>query len=334
MIEDQTFLPDTSNPFPVAPDPMFAGTKKKAKKDVKQAIVSADPSGATMHEGGDPSTPDEGDIFGEQYKFKAVDNPEGDVEDYTETIPKPKGYVQTAATVGQGGLLQEATDPKQLSAADYDKLTKEASKGNKLAQQILVTGHYKAHNYPSLSQDLAKIDDPFVAALSGLPAMAENEQANANKVTQPYDFSNAEGQVNNLLGQMGSNMTMTTSPETNTYLGQLNNIVASGANNLNTSTLGLPSIMTALGAEGPAAKESEKATPYASLLAALLSHQQYETVYGGQSPASSGDPAWLQNLIASVTGTAIGGGLVSPSVAAGSVGTTPSTSATPTGSNG
>ena len=223
---------------------------------------------------------------------------------------------------------------REGSPHEYAALTKEASKGNKLAQQILVRGKFKAQDYPSLQQDLKQIEDPFVTALSGLPAMAQNMQAQSNQTTQPYDFTNAEGQVNNLLGQMGSSQRMTTSPETNTYLAGLNNIVSQGKQDLTTSTAGLPSIMQALGGLGPAAKASEQASPYASLLAALLSHQQYETVYGGQSPASTGDPAWLQQLIASVTGQAIGGGLVSPTIAAGSVGTTPSAAPTPTGSNG
>src|SRR6202451_1676615 len=172
------------------------------------------------------------DMGGKDYKFSAVSDPEGTIDNYTETAPTGDQAMKQMGMVDQGGLLQAQTDPKTMSAKQYDALTKEASKGNKLAQQILVSGHYKAHDYPSLSQDLKTIDDPFVNALSGLPSLAENEQANANKVTQPYDFSNAEAQVNNLLGQMGSSQQMTTSPETNSYLNTLQGMVNQGSNNL------------------------------------------------------------------------------------------------------
>jgi hypothetical protein len=328
------FVGKASNPFPVGPDPFTQPTKAKQKKATKTAVKSADPYDSFKHDNTDPAPEDQGQVGQGDYKFTAVTNPEGSIEDYTETPPTNTGY--TEGGILRGDVAQQSTDPKQLSASQYDALTKEASKGNKLAQQILVSGHYKAHAYPSLAQDLTKLEDPFVQALSGLPALAQSEQAAANKVTQPYDFTNAEAQVNNLLGQMGSSQRMTTSPETNAYIAGLQGIVSQGANNLTSGALGgaVPSIMSALEGLGPAAKESEKATPYAALLSALLSHQQYETVYGGQSPSSSGDPAWLQNLIASVTGTGIGGGLVSPAIAAGAVGTTPSATPSPTGSNG
>lgn len=328
-----------SNPFPIAPDPFFATTKAKAKKDIKTAVKSADPDQAALGKGFDPNSdpsPDTGDDTGEvgqqDYKFKAVTNPEGEVQDYTYTAPKDSGYDE--AGLLRGDVAGQSTDPKQLSAKEYDALTKEASKGNKLAQSILASGDYKAHDYPSLTQDLNKVEDPFVQALSGLPALAQNEQAAANKFTQPYDFTNAESQVNNLLGQMGSSQQMTTSPETNSYLGTLQGIVNQGANNLTTpGPGGIESIMTALGGLGPAAAESEKATPYASLLSALLSHQQYEDVYEGAFPTSNANPSWLQNLLASVTGTTAGGSLVSPTIAAGGVGSTPSTVPSPTGSS-
>jgi hypothetical protein len=327
---------DPSNPFPDAPDPFFATTKAAQKKDTKKAVKAAAPDDSFKHP--DPSsnddTLDQGQVGNEDYKFSAVTNPAGEIKDYTETAPDTHGYTATEGSIGQGDLLQQSTDPKTLSAKEYDALTKEASKGNKLAQGILVSGHYKAHDYPTAQQDLKQLEDPFVNALSGLPALAENEQAQANKVTQPYDFTNAESQVNNLLGQMGSTQQMSTSPETNAYLGTLQGIVSQGSNNLTSSTLGLPSIMQALGGLGPAAKSSEKATPYASLLAALLSHQQYEIETGAEAvPGGTANPAWLQNLIASVTGATATGGLPNPTLAAGAVGAVPSTAASPTGSN-
>lgn len=339
--DDGVFDTNASNPFPQAPDPFFATTPAKAKKDVKKAVKAADPDTGALGKGFDPNagsqksddTLDTGDIAGQNYKFTAQSNPQGTIDDYTETSPTGDQATKQMGMVTQGGLLQAQTDPKTLSAKEYDALTKEASKGNRLAQQILVSGHYKAHDYPSLSQDLNKIDDPFVNALSGLPALAENEQNQANKVTQPYDFSNAEAQVNNLLGQMGSSQQMSTSPETNSYLGALQGIVSQGANNLTTSNLGLPSIMSALGGLGPAAKESVGSSTNAALLSALLSHQQYEDIYGTGLTSSTSNPAWLQNLIASVVGETSSGSLVSPTLAAGGVGTTPSTAASPTGSN-
>lgn len=341
MAEDDDTGGQPSNPFPVAPDPFFEPTKAKQKAATKKAVKAADPDTAALGKGFDPradsqpnnDTLDTGDIAGENYKFSAVTNPEGTIEDYTETSPTGNQTTKDMGMVQQGGLLQAATDPKTMTAKQYDALTTEASKGNKLAQQILVSGHYKAHDYPSLQQDLKTIDDPFVNALSGLPALAENEQAQANKVTQPYDFSNAEAQVNNMLGQMGSSQQMTTSPETNSYLGALQGIVSQGANNLTTSNLGLPSIMSALGGLGPAAKESVGSSTNAALLSALLSHQQYEDIYGTGLTSSTSNPAWLQNLIASVVGETGSGSLVSPTLAAGAVGTTPSTAASPTGSN-
>jgi hypothetical protein len=340
--DDGVFDSSASNPFPVAPDPLFATTKAKAKADTKKAVKSADPDTKALGKGFDPNagkstsnddTLDTGQIGNDDYKFTAVSNPNGEIKDYTETAPDTKGYTATEGSIGQGDLLQQSTDPKTMTAKQYDALTKEASKGNKLAQSILVSGRYKAHDYPSLQQDLNTIDDPFVKALSGLPALAQNEQAQANQVTQPYDFTNAEAQVNNMLGQMGSSQQMSTSPETNSYLGTLQGIVNQGANNLTTSTLGLPSIMSALSGLGPAAKESESVSGNAALLSALLSHQQYEDIYSTGLSNSTSNPAWLQNLIASVVGQTSSGGLPSATLAAEGIGTTPSTAAAPTGSN-
>jgi hypothetical protein len=332
--DDGVFNTNASNPFPTAPDPFFATTKAKQKKDTKKAVKSVDPYDSFEHADPNNDTLDTGGVAGKDYKFTAVSNPAGEVDDYTEQFPTGDKTTKQEGILGTGDLLQAGADPRTLSAKEYDALTKEASKGNKLAQSILVSGHYKAHDYPTAQQDLQKLEDPFVNALSGLPALAENEQAQADKVTQPYDFTNAESQVNNLLGQMGSSQQMTTSPETNTYLAGLQSTVSQGANNLNSSTLGLPSIMSALSGLGPAAKESEKATPYESLLAALLSHQQYEIETGAEAvPGGTSNPAWLQNLIASVTGTTASGGLPSALLAAGGVGSVPSTAASPTGSN-
>ena len=332
----------------LSPSPSDVGSRL-AKTGEKIAGIAKGAVGSAWTGSNDPAKQtnddsDEADIGGKEYKFSTVSgNPEGEVQDYSAQDPNAKlddlasgpveGDPKSVMAHQLEELLGGVQNPSDLSPKEYDALTKQASKGNQLAQQILVKGKFQAKNYPTEAQDLAKIEDPFVQALSGLPALAQNEQNAANKVTQPYDFSNAESQVNNLLGQMGSSMTMSTSPETQSYLNTLGGIVGSGANNLTQSNLGIPSIMSALGGLGPAAAQSTKATPYASLLAALLGHEQYEIEYGGVSPNSSQTPNWLQNLIASVTGTAVGGGLVSPTVAAGSVGSTPSTSATPTGSN-
>jgi len=327
----------------VGPQPK---TKKKKATSLPYAPTTADRPDATGSS--DADTADTGDWSGKDYRFTAVtSNPYGDVQDYSAADPNATitGVGQAEAEGPVAGvqpknemsrqlelLLGGTQNAQDLSPHEYDKLTQLAHGGNKLAQQILVKGKFQDKDYPSLQQDLSKVEDPFVKALSGLPALAENLQGQQTQVTQPYDFSNAEAQVNNLLGQMGSTQQMSANPETQGYVNSLQNIVA-GTGNLNNSVAGLPSIMSALGQLGPAAKESETASPYASLLAALLSHQQYETIYGGEAPSSTGDPAWLQQLIASVTGQAVGGGLVSPTVAAGGVGTTPSTSATPTGSN-
>ena len=330
--DEGVFGDQTSNPFPTAPDPMFARTKKKAKADIKKAVGQADPGDKFEHEQSnatlDPSN--EGDVGGKKYKFAEVSaNPEGEIKDYSARDDPDNKELSSQLEQVLGGVQ----NPEDISPHEYAALTKAASKGNKLAQQILVKGKFKTQDYPSLNQDLSKMEDPFVKALSGLPALAENEQTQANKTTQPYDFTNAESQVNNLLGQMGSSQQMTTSPETNTYLGTLQGIVNQGSNNLTQSNLGLPSIMQALGGLGPAAKASEKATPYEGLLASLLSHENYEIETGAAAPPSGSDPAWLQQLIASVIGSTAAGGLPSPSVASGAVGTIPSTGASPTGSN-
>lgn len=329
---------DPSNPFPVAPDPFFATTKAKQKADTKKAVKAAAPDDQFKHpdSSSNNDTLGQGEVGGKEYKFTTQTNPAGEIQDYTEQFPTGDKTMRQGDILGTGDLLQAGADPKTLSAKEYDALTKEASKGNKLAQGILVSGHYKAHAYPTAQQDLKKLEDPFVNALSGLPALAENEQAQANKITQPYDFTNAESQVNNLLGQMGSTQQMSTSPETNTYLGTLNGIVSQGANNLNSGvpSLGIPSIESALQGLGPAAKSSEKATPYASLLAALLSRQQYQIETGAEAvPGGTSNPAWLQNLIASVTGASATGGLPNPTLAAGALGAVPSASSSPTGSN-
>jgi hypothetical protein len=332
---DEAFLPKTSNPFPQAPDPMFAPTKAKAKKDIKTAITSADPYD-TFSKGSTTPDPSQGDILGHQYKFTPVTNPNGEIQSYSETDPTGTEPMQMLGMAQEGGVLQHATDPKTLTPAEYDKLTVEASKGNKLAQQILVSGHYKANDFPTLGQDLKKIEDPFVQALSGMPALAENMQGQMNAITQPYDFTNAEAQVNNLLGQEGSTMRMSTSPETNTYLSKLSSIVGSPGADLTHSSAGLPSIMDALSGLGPAGKLSEGASPYASLLGALLSHQQYLDIYQGglQQSNSNQNPAWLQALLASVTGQTAGGSVVSPQIAAAGIGAAPSTTPSPTGSTG
>lgn len=354
MAEDDAFGNDPSNPFPVAPDPFFEPTKAKQKAATKKAVKAADPDTKALGKGFDPNAEpapsndslDIGDIGGKDYKFKAVTtNPEGDIKDYRSTDPGAnitdgesgpvEGDPKTSLTRQLEMVLGGTQASSDVSPHEYRQLTAEAAKGNKLAQQILVKGKFKAQDYPSEAQDLKKVEDPFVNALSGLPALAQNEQAQANKVTQPYDFSNAEAQVNNLLGQMGSSQQMSTSPETNSYLSGLQGIVSQGANNLTSGVpaLGIPSIQSALEGLGPAAKTSEKVSPYASLLAALLAHQQYEITYEGANPGASSDPGWLQNLLQQVTGTAITGGLVSPTTAAGGVGSVPSTSASPTGSN-
>ena len=313
------------------------GSPEGAGKDILKGLRDAAKGAWT---GGGDKDPDDDtlgqdEVGNQRYKFTALSDPTGEVQDYTETPQKGANYTDTAGIVGRGDLLQQAADPKKLSDKEYDALTKEASKGNKLAQSILVSGHYKAHDYPTMQQDIQKMEDPFVSALSGLPALAQNEQTQANKVTQPYDFTNAEAQVNSILGQMGSSQRMTTSPETNSYVSQLQGIVNQGANNLTSGvpSMGIPSIMSALKGLGPAAKESVKATPYESLLSALLSHQQYEYETGGETIPSANNPAWLQSLIAAITGTTATGGLVNPTIAAGETGTPPSSNAGPTGSN-
>jgi hypothetical protein len=342
--DDNGGFGDPSNPFPTTPDP-FTAPPSKRKKDIKKAVVSAGGPDVNQYGqgfSGDDGPPaalptDESDIGGKDYRFTAVtSNPEGNVQDYAAQAALPYGPTPGNQQAELSKQLEQALggvqNSQDISPHEYDALTKEASKGNKLAQQILVKGRFAGKDYPSLNQDLTKLTDPFVQALSGMPALAENAQSQMQAQTAPYDFTNAEAQVNNLLGQMGSSMTSAASPETQSYVNSLNQSVAA-AGNLSSSALGLPSIMSALEGLGPAAKESQAASPYASLLAALLSHQQYEDIYEGAFPQSSQNPAWLQSLLASVTGTTSGGGIVSPVVAAGGVGSTPSTGAEPTGSN-
>jgi hypothetical protein len=171
---------------------------------------------------------------------------------------------------------------------------------------------------PSGRIDISK--DPFVNALSNLPNVANAAEAQTVAVTQPYDFNNAEAQVNNILANQGMAQ-LQPSATTTQFANKLSSIASQ--NPLATSALGLPSINQALAGLGPAAQLSEKATPNQGLLAALLSHIQYEDIYGTglTGPQASSNPAWLQNLISSVLGdTSISGALPSVTAAAAAVG--------------
>lgn len=316
---------------------------------LEEEYPSEAPHGGNIHKGGKTRKPftepfkpaqsadDLGLFGGKRYKFEAVTDPTGEVEDYTSQGPTgelPKEFQGKAFQKYDTGevadlAMEGKDDPHKLTDSEYDALTKEASKGNKLAQEILVRGHYKAHDFPTLTQDMNKLEDPFVKALSGMPALATNLENQQNSTTQLYDFTNAEGQVNNILGGMGSSMRATPDQTTTNYVNKLQGFVNQGANQINQpGPNGVPSIMQALEGLGPAAKLSEKSTPTEALLGALLSHLQYETIYGGQTPSGKGEPNWLQQLLASVTGLTAGGNLVSPLVAAsGLAGTTPSTGA-------
>ena len=280
-----------------------------------------------------PEMPKGDDEFGgHKYKFTKETLDPSQVEDVTSSAFQGQQDPAFEATLNKDNKGFKNIDEGKLTDKEYDALTREAANGNKLAQGILVKGKYKEQRFPSLGQDMAKLEDPFVKALSGLPGLGTTLEGQVQAQTKLYDFSNAEGQVNNLLSGMGSSMRATASPETQAYAGKIAGIT--GGDPLTTSTAGLPSIESALSELGPAGKLSEKATPNAALLSALLSHAQYETIYGGQAPNTAGQPDWLQQLIAQVTGTAVGGGLVSPALAAGGVGSVPSASPTPTGSNG
>ena len=287
-------------------------------------------------------------IGGKKYKFNVVTDPYGQVQDYTAQGPVGGGPVPKDMRKYVKGLpdsnelftgpadKRRLTDPAQLSDKEYDALTKAATKGNKLAQEILVKGKYKAQNFPNLTQDLAKVTDPFVKALSNMPQMAGALESQVQAVTQPYDFTNAETQVNNILANQGSTARMTPSAQTSAYankLGQLADVnpLASGAASDILRAAGFPgSIGGALTQLGPAAKVSEKAAPTAALLGAILSHLQYQDVYGtGLSSAlGKSTPNWLQALIASVGQSALGGALPGINTAAGAAGTLPSTGST------
>jgi hypothetical protein len=292
----------------------------------------------------DPPMPkDEGEVGGKKYKFTAETNPEGEVESYSAQDPDASLSGQMMQGPTEGGqpknqmdrqldlLLGGKENASDLSPKEYDALTKEASRGNKLAQQILVKGHFKGKDYPSLTQDLNKIEDPFVKALSNMPGVANTAESQVVAATQPYNFTNAESQVNNILTNQGYAANAQPSAETSAFV---NKIDAEAAGNpLTQSALGLPSISQALAGLGPAAKLSEKAAPTSALVQALLSHLQYEDVYGTGLSSSAGQPNWLQQLLAAVTGTTSTGGLVSPATAAAGIGAVPTETSTPTGSN-
>jgi hypothetical protein len=338
---------NVSDPFAPAtvPDPFTQPTKAKQKKATKKAVASVSPEGESSYGTGfgadstpsDPSLPaDESDIGGHKYKFFQVTDPDNNVEFYTAQDPSGRIDISkdpqeqrdlndlanevpnlAGLTIGGHGL----GDPNKLSDKEYDALTKAAARGNNLARQILIKGHYKATDFPSLTQDLAKVEDPFVNALSNLPNVANAAEAQTVAVTQPYDFNNAEAQVNNILANQGMAQLAQPSATTTQYANKLSSIASQ--NPLATSALGLPSINQALAGLGPAAQLSEKATPNQGLLAALLSHIQYEDIYGTglTGPQASSNPAWLQNLISSVLGdTSISGALPSVTAAAAAAG--------------
>jgi hypothetical protein len=349
---------NVSDPFAPAtePDPFEQPTKPKQKAATKKAVRSVSPQGTTQYgEGfraatglGGPDAPpdlpsDEIDIGGKTYKFSAVTDPTGNVESYTAQGPEgavkltPADYKylkyvegQNAMVPGKPGETEQPGDPHQLSDKEYDTLTQEASRGNKLAQEILVKGHYKAKDFPTLTQDLQKMADPFVNALSNLPNVASTAESQLQAVTQPYDFANAEGQVNNILtNQMGMAALAQPSAATSSFVSKVDQIAST--NPLTQSTLGLPTIESALGELGPAAKLSTKATPNAALLQALLSHIQYQDVYGtglSSTAAAQNNPNWLQQLIAAVNLSDLGGGIPGITSAASAARRAPSASTT------
>jgi hypothetical protein len=342
-----------SDPFGAAraPDPFLEPTRPKQKAATKKAVAAVSPRGTAQYGAGfdkgggilktftdvmgwtrpeDPSLPgDEGEYGGQKYKFSEVSPAAGDPVEYysagdqsANTADTQQGPHELTADLEK--VLGGVQNPQDISPNEYAKLTEAAHKGNKLAQQILVGNHFKANGYPSIGQDLAKVADPFVQALSNLPNLAGELQTHAQAVTQPYDFTNAESQVNNILtNQMGMKAAPPPSAATTAFSDKLDQIAA--GNPMTTSVMGLPSITGALAGLGPAAKLSEKATPNAALLSALLSHLQYQDVYGTglSSTSAANNPAWLQALLASVVqSSGLGGAL--PSVAS-LTGTTPTT---------
>jgi hypothetical protein len=281
--------------------------------------------------GGDPTQnlpKNEDDISGKKYKFTEVDPARGNpVQDYSAQDPTAKltGALEQGPVQGKPAdmmdrqlelLLGGVQNAKDISPNEYKKLTKLASGGNKLAQQILVKGHFKAQNYPSLGQDIKKVEDPFVNALSNMPQMAQALDTQVSAVTEPYNFSNAEQQVNNILKNQGEAQLAQPSAQTSAYANQL--AAASNVDPLGTgpasailSQFGFPgSINDALKGLGPAAKLAEKAGPDAALLGAILSHIQYQDIYGTGLSNAQNNPAWLQALLESVNATSgLGGAL-------------------------
>ena len=338
-----------NTPDPFAPYSGLGGTAEKRQKARHAQQVAQDyAEHAQAQEVSDSGPYDE--YKGKKYKFTDItgQDRQHNVEDYTAQgkvgdVPVTgtdekwfqglKDILPSITRKDEGGV-GHLEDPGQLSEKEYDALTKQASKGNKLAQEILLKGHYKAHDFPSLTQDLNKVEDPFVKALSNMPNVANTAESQIAAVTQPYDFANAEGQVNAILANQGFAQTAQPSAQTSAYVNKIDQI-ASG-NPLTSSALGLPPIDQALAGLGPAAKASEKAAPNAALLAALLSHIQYQDVYGTGLSASqtANNPAWLQQLIAAVTNSTFAAGLPNASIAAAGAGTTPSAGSSPVPNTG
>lgn len=336
-----------SDPFGPAraPDPFFAPPKKR-KRATRAAVAAVSPEGeqqygAGLERGGgivedllralgmgqaaDPSLPADEYVYGgKTYTFKPVNDPRGGmVKDYSASDPNAE------ITGGESGpvlgnpsnqmsrqlemLLGGVQNAQDLSPHEYDKLTQLASNGNKLAQQILVKGNFKAQDYPSLSQDITKMTDPFVQALSNLPNAANAAEAQVAAVTAPYDFSNAEGQVNNILKNQGFAQLAQPSAATSAYVGKLNQI-ASGNPLTDTNpvlqALGVPTIESALKGLGPAAKAYQKALPNQAMLGILLNRIQSQDVYGSgltsKNALGPSAPNWLQELLASITSSTYG----------------------------
>ena len=208
-----------------------------------------------------------------------------------------------------GYKLSPSTD---LTDKEYDILRQEAAKGNEFAQNILRLGAYQAQPFPTMQQDVRAVLNPFVQGIAGLQGMANALDARSGLVQAETSFPSAESQVNTMLSQMGvspaTQASFAPSAETSSFVKQLSNITAPtmGGPGENIGGINVPSMSSALQSMVPLEQMSEKYAPYEQIINALLSHQQYETIYGyGPNALAQNNtyPGWLQDVINKISGS-------------------------------
>jgi hypothetical protein len=227
----------------------------------------------------------------------------GEIQSYQASGNVPENLF---AKGGVKGDIFSVKNPKDLTDKEYDALRAAAVKGNSLAQKILDQGKYKGKKFPTASQDIQHLLQPYVNQMQNLPAMGYGMQAELNNQMQNNTFTNAAGQVQSILNNMGmagisgADMPAPT-PATQNYINQMQSIVNNAPGITTPTSIGgvqIPSMESALeqfaNTKLPSGKTqlggaalSAQATGNEALTNALLSRLQNQIIWGtGAVPAA------------------------------------------------